>query len=148
MKPSSRDNAILAIAPVAARHTMAELVAMEWPTANGGRARFSARTIRGWLRSAGVSEKRHMRPNELSPEAKAEIRRRYLAGERSMVALSKIPWKMKDGAMRLVTRHAIYDVTRRAQVIAPAKPSRTSAARPSMTDAAWNHWMLFGDSGP
>lgn len=144
MKPSSREAAIREIAKVASRHTMAELVKMEWPTANGTRARFSARTIRGWLRSAGISEKRHMRHNELSDEAKVEILRRFREGETTH-QLSQFPWKMRDGKMRLVHRTTIYDAAiRRKKALPTAFAARPATAR-AMSDAAWNRWMLFGD---
>ena len=144
MKPSSRERAIREIAPIAHKHTMAELVAMEWPTASGARARFSARTIRGWLRSAGISEKRHMRPNELSPEAKTEIRRRFRDGE-TTTQLCKLKWKMRDGAMRIVHRTTIYDAAIRRKKFVPATFAPRPATGPAMSDADWNRWMLFGD---
>lgn len=144
MKPSSRERAILEIAPIAPKHTMAELVAMEWPTATGARARFSARTIRDWLRSAGVKEKRHMRRNELSDEAKVEILRRFRAGETTN-ELSKFKWKMRDGGMRNVHRTTIYDAAIRRKKFVPAEFASMPATGRAMSDDQWNRWMLFGD---
>lgn len=145
MKSSARQAALREIAKLAPLHTMTELAAMEWPTADGSRARFSMRTILDWLRDAGVTAKPHPRhDNELSDEAKVEILRRFREGETTL-QLSKVPWKMRDGKMRLVHRTTIYDAAiRRKKALPTAFAARPATAR-AMSDAAWNRWMLFGD---